>query len=192
MTDRISVRVEGGEQFSRILKGLERKVSGKIMRTALREAARPILATAKQLVPVGQDYKRRGKMHKGGTLKRSLKIRSIRRSRTKMGVVVGTNANDNLFQGESFYGGFIEFGFFRGKRGKYLRKHGEQAAARRARDAGIDLAGGAGGNARQFVPATPFMRPAFDRNKDKARRIINDKIREGVNAVVAAKGGGSD
>ncbi|MEM8863999.1 MAG: HK97 gp10 family phage protein [Planctomycetota bacterium] len=70
-----------------------------MMRKATREAAKEIvLPEAKARVA-----------HDEGNLEDNLTVRAVRRSRVKVGHRVGFR--DPLFQGDTFYGGFIEFGF---------------------------------------------------------------------------------
>ena len=55
-----------------------------------------------------------------------------------------------------------------------------QAQNRRARS-GVDLYTGA-----TWVAARPFMRPAFESNKDEAIRVMEDYIRTNLAAATAA------
>lgn len=69
------------------------------MRKATHEAVKEIVLPAVlDLIPVDT-----------GELEDAIKIRAIKRSRGKVGYYVGFA--DPLFQGDSYYGGFIEFGF---------------------------------------------------------------------------------
>lgn len=79
----------------------------KFMRKATREAVKQIvLPKVKARVPV-----------ETGELEASLTVRALKRSRTRMGS--GVTKKDNspqefrnpLFSGDTFYGGFLEFGF---------------------------------------------------------------------------------
>lgn len=69
----------------------------KALRTASREGAKVVARAAKAKVPKDT-----------GTLRRSIRVRSIKRSRVKVGSRVITG--EGFFKGETFYGGFVEFG----------------------------------------------------------------------------------
>ena len=78
---------------------IESKFRTKYIRQAIRKGAKPINAEAKSLVPVNS-----------GRLKKSIKTRSLKRSRKTIGVNIKTSCSDNMFTGEVFYGGMVEFG----------------------------------------------------------------------------------
>lgn len=84
------------ELFAR-LRQLPPKVQRKVVRPALRAAAKVIHAEAKQLVPV-----------RSGALQKSLKVRAQKRKRDSIGVNVQTG--EKFFRGPVFYGGFVEYG----------------------------------------------------------------------------------
>lgn len=101
----------GDKKLDRMLREFEPKLAKKIIRRTLRKAAKPVLETARQHAPVLT-----------GALKRSLKVRAMKRSRrnkNKYGVRVITG--DDFFKGEQFYGAFIEFGTSRIEAKPYLR-----------------------------------------------------------------------
>lgn len=102
--------------FSELNKGLQNRV----LSYATREAARPVLAKAKSLVPV-----------RTGNLRRSLAIRAMKRTRRRKyirGVLVTTR--DGMFKGEQFYGGFVEFGTKRARAKPFLRPAVDAEAGR--------------------------------------------------------------
>ena len=80
----------------------------KFMRKATREAVKEIvMPKVKARVPV-----------ETGELESSLKVRALKRSRTRLGSGVTLKGGDApgefknpLFSGDTFYGGFLEFGF---------------------------------------------------------------------------------
>ncbi len=97
----IDISLMGDRKLQRKLKRLPIVVQRKIVRHALREAARPVLATAKALVPVDT-----------GRLKKSLKIRSAGK-RGQAGIVVRTGTRAELGIPEDakyFYPAALEFG----------------------------------------------------------------------------------
>lgn len=74
-----------------------------------------------------------------GKLRASIKVRRSRARRAGPRVAVTTSRERAWYAGETYYGAFIEFGHFVGSR--------------------------ALGSRRRFVPARPFMRPAYDENR---------------------------
>ena len=97
-------QIKGVDEMIAKLRQLRGPAMKKVYRKAMREAARPVLATAKQIVPIATSK-----------LQRSLKIRALRRSRKLIGVQVtpGTRAELGL-SGDAetgFYPSQIELGF---------------------------------------------------------------------------------
>ena len=95
--------VTGDKAVTRALNSLGSKKAREIHRKAMRKAARPVLEWARNIVPVVS-----------GTYRQSLTIRALKKSRTKIGVVV--TQREGQFKGKAFYGGFLEFGWRTGKR----------------------------------------------------------------------------
>jgi len=93
----MNMTITGAKELERKLLGMEPKLGRKVVRQALRKAAKPILARAKALVPVVS-----------GALKKSLKIRALKRKKHRYGVMVATS--EGWFKGDEFYGAFVEFG----------------------------------------------------------------------------------
>ena len=88
----------GDEAVQRKFKALEGKLQKKFARKSMRKAAKVIQKEAKARVPTG----------KTGMLKKNIKVRSAKRSRSRIGinVVVG----EGWYTGEQFYGAFVELG----------------------------------------------------------------------------------
>ena len=93
----------GFEQFRLSLENLPSKVSKRVLRKALRAGAKPIAAAAKNLAP-----------SKSGALRSSIKVRSGKRSRRGMSIIVGLGAD--WYKGDQFYAAFVEFGYRVGSR----------------------------------------------------------------------------
>lgn len=102
-------KVTGVEDIDRKLADLEGAIAKKIFRKAIREAARPMLQQVKANAPVGS-----------GELKKSIKLRAIKRSRVSFGMRIGTDAGD--YQGKQYYAPMVELGHKHGKRGLPNRK----------------------------------------------------------------------
>ena len=133
----MNIKIEGAKELENKLKGFEPKIGRKVIRQALRKAAKVILIAAKANVPVVT-----------GDLKKSLKVRALKKKRHRYGVMVAISAG--WFKGKTFYGAFVEFGTSR-------------------------------------MPAKPFMRPAYDSEKDKAGMVLRSELKKGIEQVGASK-----
>lgn len=95
----VSGDAEIDEALGKLLDDTGTKGINAAMRKATRAAVKEIvLPEVKSLIP-----------YRFGTLESKLVVRAITRSRGKIGYFVGFP--DPLFKGETFYGGFIEFGW---------------------------------------------------------------------------------
>jgi HK97 gp10 family phage protein len=98
-----------------------------------------------------------------GLLSSSLKIETIVSPSKGFAIArVGTKEGD--YKGETFYGAFLEWGHKRGKR-----------------------PGKSQPDSRETVAPKPFLRPAFDENKDAALSLITETLKAGIEQ--AARGG---
>lgn len=103
MSRSFKMAMTGDKALDRTLKAIAssdgpRSVNAAV-RKATREAAKEIvLPQVRANVPI-----------ESGFLENQLVVKSIKRSRSKVGAAVGFR--DDLFQGETFYAGFQEFGF---------------------------------------------------------------------------------
>ena len=152
----VDFKVVGDLELEAALKKLPLVAQKKVFRPALRAAARPILVSAKARVPV-----------KTGKLRRSLRVRSIRRTRKRIGVKVVS-----FFVGEAFYGGPVEFGHFAGRRTRISRRN--QSKGRAASSFG---------ETRIWVKPQPFLRPALDENRERSKGILRKTIHNNLNKV---------
>lgn len=100
-----SFKIQGVDKLILKLRRLRGTAMRKVYRQAMREAARPVLATAKQIIPIGT-----------GRAQKSLKIRALRRSRKLLGVQIspGSRGELGLSGVKGFYPTHIELGFKRG------------------------------------------------------------------------------
>lgn len=115
MAKKIKVVLTGSDEINRKLEMLTNQQAKEAIRKAARAALRPTQAMARALAP-----------KKSGKLSRSIRIRSIRRSRKVVGARVTTSSRDNQFSGKTFYGAFQEWGWKTG-----ARKHALDRTARR-------------------------------------------------------------
>jgi HK97 gp10 family phage protein len=98
-------KVEGLKELDKKLRELEPKIAKKVLRTAVKKAAMPMLHSARANTPVLT-----------GRLVSSLVI-STRFSKKYGSYTASIQTKAGAFKGETFYGSFIEFGYHRGKRG---------------------------------------------------------------------------
>lgn len=99
----VDISVLGERELERKLAKLTAGVQRKIVRRALRDAAKPIRDAAKSRAPV-----------KSGRLRRNIKVRSMRRSRVRLGVLVRTGTRDEMgIPSDSpwYYPAIIEYGY---------------------------------------------------------------------------------
>lgn len=135
-----TVWVTGIPELDAKLRTIEQRLAKKIYRRSVRKAAKPVLDTARSLAPV-----------ESGDLKRSLKIRAMKRSRrNKHQVGVQVVTGKEWFKGDQFYAAFIEFGapghkFF--------------------------------GKGEAPLEPKPFLRPAADANKSKVADVFRAEMR---------------
>ena len=102
----------GDKRLNRKLMKLRGPDAKKAIRKSTRPALKPVLQEAKNNVPVDS-----------GALKKSLKIRSLPRSRTSIGArVTSGDTGKRAFSGEQYYGAFVEFGTKHQKGQKFLKR----------------------------------------------------------------------
>lgn len=96
---RLDVRLEGADELRRALLELPRVVARKVVRQAAREAGRPIQKQAKREAPDDT-----------GTLKASIKLRAIKRTKKLIGVTIRTGTPTELGNPIARYAGVQEYG----------------------------------------------------------------------------------
>lgn len=94
----LRVKITGFANVDKKLADLEKKVATKVIRQAMRKAAKPVLEAAINNAPVGET----------GELKKNIKIKAGKRSRYKTTLKVQTGEGD--YKGDTFYASFVEFG----------------------------------------------------------------------------------
>lgn len=98
MAKKVPFVVTGDKRLNKMLGELAAKEAKKIVRAAARKAVVPVRNAAKRNAP-----------HDTGALEKAIKVRAMKRSRSRFGVRVTIGAGE--FQGETFYGGFQEWGW---------------------------------------------------------------------------------
>lgn len=136
-----ALKLNGAEALAAKLRTLPTRVANKVIRQSLRAGTKIILAETIAKAPVAS-----------GLLKRTLKVRAMKRSRNRIGVQVVTEGG--FYKGKAFYGAFVELGHKAGP-----RKLGDQP---------------------QEVAAKPFIKPAFDAVKERAANVILQSMRQGI------------
>lgn len=105
------VRIEGMFLLTRRLRTLEAKLQKKVVRQAIRKSLKPVLQDAKREAP-----------KRTGALRKSVKVRSFKRSRSRLGARVTTGTTTSDFQGKGFYGAFVNYGTKHIKGNRWLNK----------------------------------------------------------------------
>lgn len=161
-----SIIITGVKELMEKLDQFEPKLRKKILRKTLRKAAKPVLATARRYVPVDT-----------AALKKSLKVRALKRSRRhkhRVGIAVMTS--EGWFKGDEYYGAFVEFGHRVGKRTRKVER------LRRSRFAiARALAGLA--DSRPRVEPKKYMHPAYELNKVTVMQVFREELRHEIEAV---------
>ena len=150
MPRKATIVLTGSDRLNTKLLALTTAQSKAAIRSAARPALKPTLDAARALCPVRE-----------GKLRRSIKIRAIRRSRTRVGMRVTTSKSDNAFTGKTYYGGFINWGWKVGKRRRISLR-------RSRRDTGADT--------RKKIAGTRFMNRAAQRTRYTALRLYSRGI----------------
>lgn len=116
---KVTFRLDGVDELLRKLAKLEKGSEvRKVIRQSLRQAAKPLLSTARQIAPEGES----------GRLRRGLKIRSARRSRRGIGVVVRPGTRSELgipATAKGYYPAHIEVGTKSVEETRFLRDAAE-------------------------------------------------------------------
>jgi HK97 gp10 family phage protein len=143
------LHLEGADQLLELLDQIVDEQGGAksinaVLRKATRRAAKTIILPAvKDAIPVDT-----------GDLEDALQVRAIKGKRGRIGHTVGFP--DPLFKGDTFYGGFLEFGYRRGKRPTNKRT--------RATDA------------RPYVPADKFLRRSLYENETAVLASVKEEL----------------
>lgn len=117
-----------------------RSMSDKLIKQALRRATRDV---AKLTLRMARDEA----PHDTGELERSLSVRAMKRSRRFKNIVGSSvQTREGMFQGDQFYGGFLEYG---------TNKRRTKSGANRG-----------------IGPERAYLRPALYRFPDRKRRLF--------------------
>lgn len=168
-----TIIITGDAAADRALKEFATNAQRRIVRKATREGLRPVLTAAKANAP-----------RKSGRLRKSIKLRAMKRSRTKVGARITTGTAGSDFQGKTYYGAFQEFGWRVGKRAKEVRRAQNFTLKRKVRAPGESL-NTAIDNRRQ-IPGRKYMANAAETKRDQAQAIFRRVVQEEIE-IEAAK-----
>lgn len=146
----MKVYLEGFEELLEVMRSLGPKITSRLLRGALKRAAEPMLHAARSLVPVDT-----------GFLASQILLVTMASTRVKGSYsAVVTTKGRGLYQGEAFYGAFLELGHFAGPRVR-------RATASRPREKALE---------RPWIEPQPFLRPAFDMNVELMASSLEAEI----------------
>jgi hypothetical protein len=96
-------------RIERMLRTLPTKIRNKILRQEMRKEAKTLVAPAKAATPI-----------QTGRLRKSVKVRALKNAKgtkaANRSIQIGVGYSNKNFQGDTFYGSFLEFGWKLGKR----------------------------------------------------------------------------
>jgi HK97 gp10 family phage protein len=174
MANEFTMTVKGLEETKVALEAMVADLRNKVVRQALRAAARPIVASAKEHAPVLQ---RPAPRRVKGTLKRNIKVINSKRANGRggvLGVYVSVKASRRDLKkspvtGDPYYFRWVESGHrivAKAKRvGTYRGKAKNAVTLRERRRSSL-----------RNVPAYPFLLPAYRGKATEAVRIFTEQI----------------
>jgi HK97 gp10 family phage protein len=149
----------GAEELQKILLEMPRELTAKALREGAKAGAEVILEAARAKAPVYNGPPRPDVQP--GLLRDSLKV-TVRAKEEEVTATVSTSEGD--YKGDDFYASFIEFGHKVGKRPGKAR--------------GVKVEDG-----RPTVAPRPFLRPAFDNNKDRAVEAFRAAVTAAIDRI---------
>lgn len=161
--------VTGDAEVNRRLAALKGPLAKKAIRKSSREALRPVADDARTLAP-----------RKSGRLRRSIGVRALKRSRSRVGARVTTGAESRQFKGRTYYGGWIEYGR---KAGRRVRNADLGAARGTRRSAAQQQQAKSLDRSRRRIPGARFMRRAARRKRGAALTIYRQRTRHWIHEL---------
>lgn len=149
----VRVTVQGAKETIARLQKLRTTEANKMIRKGLRAGSKIVQRETIAQTPVGPARKD----HKPGTLKRSWKVRAMKRKRGRLGVMV--QSGEGFFKGETFYSGFVVLGHHIGPRRL--------------------------GNTRRKVPPQEFVKRAADKAAPEAIRVLEDTVNREIELMAS-------
>ena len=157
----ITVDLSGLKELEKALDEVGKAVGEKVLRGALRDAAKPMLEAAKAKAPAAEQayWAEKGRRVAPGRLKEAIRIRTkINRGKNTAWAFVGTRATGKYK--DVYYARFAEFG----TKPHYLGK----GAKRRS--------GSTRGRMHPGARPHPFLRPALDENEAAFYNLFKQRI----------------
>lgn len=182
----IEIDVQGLKDIEKRLTQLEKKVSKKLVRTAVRNAAKIMYDQIKSNIR-GLDTKTQGDTQLRQRMLRALVVRAWKKQRRGLygvGVRFLSEKEDLRRKKRVGVGGFVGYRLgsassLRTK--KELKTVGGRYYIPFALEYGHAFPGRGGGKgAPKDVPAKPFIRPAYDSKKNKAIQEVTRTVLEGI------------
>lgn len=159
----------GDAELNRKLRELGGPKQKAAIRKASRAALKPVAAAAKANAP-----------KRSGRLRKSIKVKAIKRSRSRVGSRVTTSKTDNQFKGRQFYSGFQEYGWRVGKRAT----NADLGVKKRKRRTSVQSEYVAAKNAaRRRIKGSEFMTRAAKSHKQIALRIYREEVARFIREV---------
>lgn len=137
----VNISVLGDRALERKLSRLKAATQKKIVRKALRAAAKPIRDDAKANAPVDE-----------GDLRKNIKVRAMRRSRVRLGVIVRTGTRDEMgipADSNWYYPAIVEYGYDDVPANPYLRNALDKNRQQALRTMGAEISSGIDREARR-------------------------------------------
>ena len=161
MAKSLQVKKYGFDRIAQLLEQLPENLRRKALKDGLRKGSEVIADEARRLVAVDT-----------GQLRDSIRVRPATKLRNKA-TAVGYRvvAGDGDYKGDTFYGSFLEYGFW--KQPTYIINNRIYSVKR-----------GRGNAFATWEPLQPFMRPALERKAENAVIICAWAIRAQVEELV--------
>ena len=160
------------DDLSKGLVDIEPKVRKKGFVKAARAALKPMHQNVRRKIPKSKNKDPR-QPDGSGTMRKSIKLRTRKRSRRSAGMQVISRGD--FYKGPHFYYAFHEFGYHIGKREGWMRQGGSWA--------GI----GSKGDKRKYVPGKHYMEDTFDAGWKRAMdAAIDGTMKEIDKALLGA------
>jgi HK97 gp10 family phage protein len=170
----MSAKISGLKELSAALRELGPDISRNALRSSVRSAAKKVIDEARRRVP-----KNTGQLSRAIYMKQLRKESGDDRQTFIVGVRQGPKVNRKTkqkdYSQDGYYGRYIEFGHFTRGQKKVARTNIGKIAQHK-------------GGSLKWVPAQPFMSPAFDSRKEDSVRVIAETIARRIKRARAKAG----
>lgn len=154
-------QLKGADEMIAALEKIETNIARKHTRTALRAGAKVIQKQCQADAPT-----------KTGRTRRAIKVRAGKRMKDAIRMLV--TIGQGMFQGVTFYAGFIEYGW------KWSRKRNARNRKGKALTSGAT---------DKRIPGTQWLHRAFDKSETAAQQAVLESLSESLNEEAAAAPG---